>query len=188
MKHIGRIGLISLISLIVFSAHASNYYHNIKKDLREGKQFSIDSFSATIIWSALPVTKELLAGQANEYQKVYQVSNEERDVFYKNLLSKNSKENQSLFFISFYSNNRKFSDLTNKQAHWDVRLKQGEKELRANKIEKLTNPTPFDRLFYPQLDDFSEGYWIWFDVADLNMPYSLTVYGPEAVSTLEWKK
>lgn len=188
MKTISRISLIGFIGLIAFNVHARTYHHSIKKDVRHGKQFSADNFSATLIWSAIPVDDELLKKQANEYQKVYRVSDEERDDFYKKLLTKNSKGAQSLFFVSFYSHNRKFADLTNKQAHWDVRLKYGDRELRPNKIEKLNNPTPFDRLFYPQLDEFSEGYWLWFDTPDLQVPYALTIYGPEAASTLEWKK
>ena len=187
MKKIGPIGLISLIGLmfLIQETHAASYYGTIKKELRKGSQYSTDNFHASLIWSVLPLTDKILRAQAKKYQKVYGVSEAERMEFYESLLKK--KDSKTLFFISFYSYNQKFNDLTSKPAHWDLRLKKAGKEQKPQRIEKNANPTPFDRVFYPQLDYWAAGYFVWFD-GDLDSPYSLILHGPEAHSTLEWKK
>lgn len=181
--------VIPVLLLFSFNAQAKDSYSKIlKKSSRGDEIYKVENLKAFIIWKASPLTDELIAAQTNRYAKSYDPLPEEKENFQKDLFSKRGDE--SLFFISFYSADRKYGDLSNPKAKWDVKLKVNGETLTASRIEKINSPNPLDLLLYPYLTPWSRGYYVWFPInaSRLKTPFSLSVHGAFASSTLSWKK
>lgn len=165
--------------------HAAGYSKTLKKWSRSDRVFLFKELDAAILWNATLLTNELLSAQADRYAKNYDLPVNEREDFLNSLYKK--RDNQVCFFVSFYSHNRHFNDLKNNQAHWDIRLQKDGVLLRPSRIEKINRATPLDEMFYPYLNPWSRGYFVWFET-DLNEEdaSTLSVYGPEASSQLTW--
>ncbi len=164
----------------------SSYLKILKKLSRGGEVYQSQDLRASIIWQASPVTNELIFAQTNRYAKSYDPQPAEKENFQKDLFTK--RGNETLFFISFYSGDRKYGDLSNPKAKWDVRLKMNGEMFTPSRIEKINSPNPLDLLLYPYLTPWSHGYYVWFpmDSSRLNAPFSLSVHGALTKSTLKW--
>lgn len=180
--------LVALCGL-AFAVHAGegSYKKTLKKWTRTDEVYKADDFHAVIIWSATILNDRMLSAQAEKYAKAYNVGVSERDEIFEKLEKK--REGGTLFFVSFYSYDRKFNDLADKRAGWDLRLEAGDSTFRPLHIEKINKPTPLDLLYFPYFDQWSTGYYVRFP-AEAGMqvfPWTLAVHGPKAHSTLVWK-
>lgn len=136
---------------------------------------------AAILWKATPVNDEVLGAQIEEYARIYEPSDA---VEYANERRQHQGKD-SLFFVSFYSGNRPFEDLTNARADWELRLKMGGEVYAPLRFEKIKKHSPLDLRFYPYLNQWSHGYYVWFPrIHDKN--FSLSVRSPYARSELHW--
>lgn len=180
------LGLFFFLSSAVQAKEA--YHRTLQKLTRKDQVYRSQDLKASIIWNATPLTDPLIAAQTHFYAKVYDALPEEKANLHETLLSKRGKE--ALFFVSFYSAERKFGDLANPKARWEVRLKMEEGVLEPSRIEKIGYPNPVEQIFYPYLTPWSRGYYVWFPIpsSGLKTPFSLSVHGAFASSTLTWKK
>jgi len=79
--------------------------------------------------------------------------------------------------------------LINQRAGWDLRLTSGDVSYRPLRLEKFRRPNPLDKIYYPKLGAWSQGYYVWFPTEAGMRPYPwvLSVHGPEANSKLKWE-
>lgn len=163
-----------------------SYKKVLKKWTRSDKVFKTKDFQAAIIWNATLLNDKVFNSQANKYEEVYEKSSSEREEYYNSLIEK--REGSILFFVSFYSDDRKFDDLKNPRAKWDLRLKAGGATFEPLRIEKIRKINPLQQLFYPYMTEWSTGYFVWFpqDASRYSLPYTLSVRGPFASSQLVW--
>ena len=166
---------------------SSSYKKILKKWTHSDTVYRSRDFHAEILWSATWLNDAVLNAQAGWYAKVYDVSDSEKENFLDELIKK--RGDSVLFFISFYNYDRHFDDLTNPRAKWDVRFQAGGLDFRPLRMEKVNRATPLERLFYPYLNSWSRGYYVWFPVEAVNYssPHALSIHGPFASSELVWK-
>lgn len=129
----------------------------------------------------------ILNAQALKYGELYDLSDSEQEDFLNELTRK--QDGAVFFFVAFYNYDRHFDDLANPRAKWDLRLQAGGRDFAPLRLEKVNRPNPLERLFYPYLDSWSRGYYVWFpaEAANDEAPYTLSVHGPFAASKLVWK-
>ncbi|MBI4412524.1 MAG: hypothetical protein HY541_08580 [Deltaproteobacteria bacterium] len=170
-----------------------SYKKTLKKWTHSDTVYRARDFHAEILLSATWLNDAVLNAQAAKYAQVYDVSDSEQDEFLGQLVKK--RDDAVLFFVSFYHYDRHFDDLTDPQAKWDIRLEAGGgatgggRDFRPLRMEKVNRPTPLERLFYPYLDSWSRGYYVWFprEASNYSSPHTLSVHGPFASSELVWK-
>lgn len=179
------------VGVISFSSSSfsksPSYKRVYKKWTRSDSVFGLSDFHASILWSATLLNDQVIEAQAKKFAKAYEVPLNEKEEELKRLKEKRGDE--VLFFVSFYSHDRHFNDLTNKRAKWDLRFEAGEVTYRPVRLEKFTRPNPLDKLYYPSLGPWSHGYYVWFP-AEAGMrphPWVLSVHGPKTRSKLKWK-
>lgn len=181
---------ISLIILLLIpavgSAKFSSYKKVLKKWSRSDKVFRSQDLQAIIIWNATLLNDQMLSSQADQFEKIYDSSQAERNVYYQKLLQK--RDDSIFFFVSFYSDSRKFGDLKNPRSKWNVTLEAGGQTFEPLRIEKVKSPNPLQQKFFPYLSPWAIGYYIWFPLAagNYSLPYSLSVHGPFGASSLSW--
>lgn len=182
-------GLLLLTLLGTHDAYAGSAYKSDLKHATRGDKVYVvkDQLKAAIIWKATLLDQRMLEAQAIEQSRVYQLRDLEQEKILGELKAR--QDDRVLLFVSFYSSDRKFADLTDEKAAWRLTLNAGGREFTPEKIEKNGRTTPLDRLFYPYLDNWSEGYYVWFsgEAARYQRPWKLSVHGPQAHSTLGWK-
>jgi len=167
---------------------SSAYKKTLKAWTRSDKVYITDNFKEAIGWNATLLNDAMLMAQANYYAKVYEISADEKQKKLDEL--KKKKGDEVLVFVSFFSGDRHFDDLTDERAKWDVRLEAGGVTFRPTRIEKISKrANPLDMLYFPYLNNWSRGYYFWFSPqAQLySKPWTLSVHGPEAKSKLVWK-
>ena len=188
-----RIPLLLLSTfLVVFllvgtEASAASYKKSLNRWSRSDSVFVVRDLKAEILWSATFLSDEMIFAQAKAFQKAYRVPADEREEFLATLKTKRGSE--VLFFVSFYSHDHRFDDLTNPLAKWDLRIESGGEAFRPNRVEKIVRLSPLESLFFPYVSPWSKSYYVWFPSEVLNRPFpwNLSIFGPRAHSTLIWK-
>lgn len=166
-------------------AKGPSYKKVLKEWTRNHTVYQSQDFHASILWHATLLNDEMIEAMASYYQKTYNISDEEcaevEDDF------KRKQEGNLLFFVSFYTFDHSFADIQNPRAHWDLRLNVGNNSYKPLRIEKTSKLTPLLQLYFPYLDQWSKGYYVWFSSKNKSEPLELSIHGPEAHSKLEWK-
>lgn len=185
---------LKIIFLIVFltmpllvQGGSPSYKKILKKWTHSDGVYRSRDFHAEIIWSATWLNDPMLEAQSAQYARVYDVSNADEKEFLAALTKK--RDDAVLFFVSFYHHDRHFDDLTDPRGKWDLRLHAGGEDFKPLRMEKVNRANPLERLFYPYLDSWSRGYYVWFprEAANYPSPHTLSVHGPFASSELVWK-
>lgn len=169
-------------------AGSSDYKKILKKWTRSDEVYRAENLKMTIQWHATLLVDSVLSSQAAHYAKVYQISEAEKNQKLAQLKKRKGKE--FLAFVSFYSGEQPFDDLTDEKAKWDLRLSAGGVTFRPTRIEKISKrPTPLDTFYFPYLHNWSRGYYVWFspEVQFYTKPWVLSVHGPKSKSELIWK-
>lgn len=180
--------VLSLAFIPLFAAAKStDYKKTLKKWTRSDRVYKSEDLKASIYWTATLLNNQMIHAQAERYAEAYESSEADKQKIYQELMAK--KNGQTLFFVSFYSGNKKFSDLLNPRADWELRLESGGHTYKSIRLEKIGKTKPADRMYFPYITPWSEGYYVWFDAAAEihESPLKLSVYGPDAHSTLAWK-
>jgi len=172
----------------IFQLHASPYTKTIKKWTKHDEVYRVSDFSARIIWRATPINAEVSEAQTDLYQKLYESDRAEAENFTASILEKG--QGDAMFFVSFYSPEKKFDDWLNPKGYWKIRLKSGDQTWDATHIERISRITPMEARLYPYLIPWATGYYVSFPVSRdrLNGDFSIAVYNPEVSSTLSWSK
>ena len=186
-KHYLNCGLFFLFLALSLNVQAASYKSILKKITRKDQVYQKQDLKANIIWNVSPLTDELIAAQTNRYAKAYDPQPAEKAKFQSDLLAKRGGE--SLFFVSFYSGDRKYGDLSNPKAKWELRFESQGEALAPSRIEKINSPNPVELMLYPYLTPWSRGYYVWFpiDSSRLTSPFLVSLHGATASSTLDWK-
>lgn len=172
---------------IVPTATAASYKKTLDRWTRSDSVFAPRDLKAEILWSATYLSEEMIWAQAQLYQKTYRLPVSDREKFASGLQGKRGDE--ALFFVSFYSHDRRFDDLTNPLAKWDLRLECGGETERPSRIEKIVRLSPLESVFFPDTTPWSKAYYVWFpgEILSRPSPWKLSVFGPRAHSTLVWR-
>lgn len=175
-----------LLPMTVFAGDGS-YKKTLKKWTRSGECYRYQDLHAAIIWNATLLTDEMILAQTKKYAKTYDLKSAGKAAFLESLRQK--RKGGTLFFVSFYSYDRRFSDLKNPEASWDLRLETGESQIKPTHMDPIGRITPLDILLYPYVNVWSRGYYVWFPISieNLSFPVILSVYGPQASSSLTWE-
>ncbi len=166
-------------------AGASSYKKAVKTWSRSESTYRTSDLAATIVWEATYLSDEMLEAQAKEYIKIYHTPVAEQSAVLPQLRSK--REGETLFFVSFYSNDRHFDDLLSQRAGWELRLEVNGQSIKPSHMEKTERATPLQQRMYPYLNSWSRGYYVWFPINDVSFPFTLSLHGPTASSSLLWK-
>lgn len=187
MKIKNIISCVLVLSLVFTPLYAvaksTNYKKNLKKWTRSDRVYKSEDLKASIYWTATLLNNQMIHAQAQRYAEAYESSEADKQKSYQELMAK--KNGQTLFFVSFYSGNKKFSDLLNPRAGWELRLESGGHTYKSVRIEKIGKTKPVDRMYFPYITPWSVGYYVWFPAAAESL--TLSVYGPDSHSTLVWK-
>lgn len=184
--------LFAFLLLVIFltvgtETVAASYKKSLNRWSRSDSVFVVRDLKAEILWSATLLSDEMIVAQAKLFQKTYRVPASEREDFFSTLQKKRGDE--VLYFVSFYSHDHRFDDLTNPLAKWDLRLSSGGEIFRPSRVEKIERLSPLEGLLFPYVGPWSKAYYIWFPQEVLNRPFpwTLEVFGPRAHSSLIWK-
>lgn len=154
---------------------------------RHGEVYSKQDLAAGILWDATNLNTEMTGAQAKIYAKKYALSESDRNTKWDALNSAN--KGRPAFFVSFFSNDKKFYDLTKPDHGWQVTLENNGRKYQPVSIEKVKRPSPETRLYFPYLTHWSIGYWVYFPVGALQngeSNFSLDLRNPNFHSTLHW--
>jgi hypothetical protein len=189
--------ILFIISLFLFSsthveAHSvskakKQYKKVLKKWTKGDKTYQNRNFLATIHWKATLLSDDMLKAQNDLLSHIYEYSENEKSRKYFEV--KNQIDGYTVFFVSFYSGNKRYNDLKNKKAGWEIYLETKNFQIPVSKIEKISKyPTPQEKLLYPYLDSWFKGYYLWFktDQAIDSKEIKLKINSPNARSTLIW--
>ncbi|MDO8519640.1 MAG: hypothetical protein Q7T11_05710 [Deltaproteobacteria bacterium] len=167
-------------------AHAG-YKGTLKKWTREAIRYRSEDLSAILKVKATLLSDSMLKAQAARNAKVYGLSPSEKEVVLEELLRK--RGDAVLFFISFYSADRKYDDLSNPRSGWELRLESPSGKFAPDHFEKINKISPMETMYYPYLDLWSKGYFAWFppEAATSSSPWVLSIRGPSARASLTWK-
>lgn len=177
--------LFFLIFTMTAQAKEPSYKKVLKEWTRTHTVYQSSDFHVSILWNATLLNEEMINAMASYYQKTYNISDEERVEVMADF--KQKQEGELLFFVSFYTSNRSFADIQNPRAHWDLRLNVGPHAYKPLRIEKVSKQTPLLQLYFPYLDQWSKGYYVWFPSESKSEAFELSIHGPQAHSELEWK-
>lgn len=188
MKKILLLSLAFTLLLSTFSVQASSSYKKmIKKWTRYDEVYRVSDFSARIIWYATPINAMVSQAQEDLYREMYESSESEAAKF-ANSISQKAK-GDAVFFISFYSAEKRFDDWLNPKGYWKIRLRSNGETWDGKVVEKISKITPLEKRLYPHLIPWATGYYISFPVSadKIQSDFSISVYNPEVSSTLKWK-
>lgn len=171
-------GILSFSSL----SFAASYKSTLRKWTRSDRVYKSEDLNATLLWTATLLSPEMVAAQKGEFARVYDT----QDI---SSMPLRSDEDGILFYISFYSEDSRHDDLSQKGNAWQLRLKAGDEDFAPIRVEKVDKPAPLDRLFYPYMEIWSRGYYVWFprEARHQSKPWTLSVHGPFSHSKLIWK-
>lgn len=176
----------TLVSPQFSIAKKFNYAKHLKEWTRDHERFQRKDFHASLKWHATLLSQKYLKAQAREAANIYDYNSEEKDKFLEKQIVK--FHDKIVFFVSFYAYNYNFSDLSTKNANWQVRLLVDGKKIKPSKIEKIPKPDPILKRFFPYVNPWSRHYFIYFD--DLKPEQfekvSLKVNGPSGFDQLDW--
>jgi len=172
--------LFFLITTSAFSAPSKSYKKIFKSHSKTKTFYQKDNMRALVIFKSTHITDELCAEQKKELRRIYKLSIEESPVC--------PKDNKStLFFVSFYADASMLKDLMNKKSDWELTLETGSGLYRPSQIEKMGKPTAINVHLYPTLDQWSNGYYVWFPVNSSSAKMTLSLRSPYAKTDLVWK-
>ncbi|OGQ07978.1 MAG: hypothetical protein A3G32_07570 [Deltaproteobacteria bacterium RIFCSPLOWO2_12_FULL_40_28] len=176
--------LIPLVFLS-YSLDAKENYRRVQKKLTRSDQvYRLKDLNAVILWSATYLSDELLNSEAGWIAKHYNLSQTEKADKLGELNAQ--KDEMGYFFVSFFSDQKKFSDLANPRDGWDLRLETAGERHKPVRIQKVKKPSPLEMKLYPYINSWSENYYVWFPI-NPSTPFQLAVYGPKGKSHLLWK-
>lgn len=168
-----------------YSLDAKENYRKVQKKLTRSDQvYRLKDLNAVILWNATYLSDELLNSQTEWLAQRYNLSQAEKENKLDELNSQ--KDEMGYFFVSFFSDQKKYSDLANPRDGWDLRLEIGDKRYKPVRIQKVKKPSPLETKLYPYINPWSENYYVWFPVSP-SKPFQLAVYGPRGKSHLLWK-
>lgn len=165
MKHFKLILVFVMTLCCAFAQHAQakkdkDYEKALKQWNRHDEVYRSSDLAATILWDATWLNPEMLDAQASLFARRYNLSASEESAKRLELESKN--RGYAVFFISFFTQDRKFNDLANPAHGWQMTLESGGKKYKPLYIEKIKRPVPEDLLYYPHITHWSVGYRVSF--------------------------
>ena len=187
MKKIIPILVLLGICLILPPAEAASpYKKTLKKWTRTDTTYRTSDLQEIVGLRATLLTDEMIEAQGRLHAKVYRLGAADELAVKEGIKAK--RGSGTLFFVSFYGGERRFADLTNPKAGWDLRLTVGSHTYLPEKITPISFPhTPVDLMNYPYLDVWDRGYFILFPVSWKNpADFKMAVYGPQGGAELEW--
>lgn len=188
----------SLIFLFSGLAHSSSpslyrgkkaYKKVLKKWTEKDKVYQGKNFVAAIHWEVTLLSPDMIKAQSEYYQKIYQTSEDKYNSFDQ---IKKDAEKYTLFFVSFYSGERKYNELSDPKAGWRIALSDRVDTYDSPIIQKLgKHSLPLHRLFYPYQTNWSQGYYLKFPKIHidnkLDREINLSIFSPIGNSTLIWQ-
>jgi len=175
------------VSISLSASAGPNYKKVLKKWTRSHHIYSPQNFNASLLWHATLLNTEMKQSQKNRTHQAYDVDG--HSVHSADLMIPGLDASHTVFFVSFYSQERRFDDFLDSQKTWSLNLEWCGNFYQP-KIEKLAkNPSPLVRLLYPYLDVWSKTYLVSFDIPPSSCTKELTLHlsGPVARSELTWK-
>lgn len=178
-----------LVVLLLAAPHvqAASYKSTLKEWTRSAVKYRSQDLIAILQMKATLLNDTMLRAQAAKNAKTYDLIPEDREGVLTDLEQK--RGDAVLFFISFYSSDRKYDDLANPRCGWDLRLENKEGIFHPERIEKVNKLSPLEIMYYPYLNPWSKGYFVWFpaEAASSSTPWVLSVHGTSAHADLTWK-
>lgn len=101
---------------------------------------------------------------------------------------KSDTSNNSQFFLSFYSPNRKRNKLDQKASDWKIILKTSSSEIEG-KVKYEDNISDHTKVFYPNIEHWGKAYKVTFPIATSqleNTPFEVVLMGPEGMASFKY--
>jgi hypothetical protein len=189
MKIFRSIFVVSLAVLVFCACAGTRAKHVYRAVLHEwtrsGEAFQSELLFISVKWHASLLSPDLLLAQANEVGNVYQAG-DERDAF---LASESTRYRGTIsFFVSFYSFEHKYSDLSREDCSWKLSLVDHGARSTPLTIQKIHTLTPLQRYLFPYVDTWSSFYIVSFPRAASTNYHGLelSIRGPDGSSHLDW--
>lgn len=161
------------------------YRKVLKNWTRQREEFQRDDLYSSLRWYATLQSPEFIQAKSNYMNDIYLYRGEERQ----KLADQESQKFSAVtgFFISLYSYDYKYSDLTRKDSYWKLYLEVNGKRYEPVSIERIDKLTPLYQVLYPYSDLWSRYFYVYFPKIDMeNVELKLFVAGPTSRSELKW--
>lgn len=166
----------------------SNYRQAFKKWSRHQELYQREDFYASVSWNVVLLSDSFLESLADEVTRIYNYEDGEGEQYLNQQIEKYG--NHPSFFVGFYAYDQTSSDLSVKNHVWKIRLVVDGKRFEPVRIDKVSSPTPLDKVVFPFIRPWADHYYLHFPEADLENAHEvfLTIHGPNAEGKLDWTK
>lgn len=171
----------------LFKNPAKKTYRKIlKKWTRNREEYQRDDFYSSLTWYATLQSPEMIEAKSDYMSQIYAFKQEKRDELF---LAEQKKFSQyTAVYLSLYSYDFKYSDITRKDAYWKLYLDVGDVRYEPVKIEKIEKLTPLYQTLYPYSDIWSRYFYVYFPKVDYaHQQIKLIIAGPTSRSELIWE-
>lgn len=177
-----------LIISFVGNADALNnkgYSKVYKKWTRQEIKYSKQDFGPSILWEATLLSDDMIRNQAAYLASIYSLDDDEEKAKYEEL--KTQLKNHLAFFINFYTDQKKYADISNERHGWQLLLHRNGQKIEPLSIDKFKKPTPEQLAFYPNRIQWQTGYLVVFPVdSGIDEGIQLSLHHISGESTLSW--
>lgn len=157
-----------------------SYRTQLQDASRRAEVFDFNSLRAELVWSAVHVSDAMRDARLKREAELRHMTPQETRRFIPKLWHAHG----TVFYVGFFAP-RDAKALEASDAYWRVELKDSQGRVhRATRLEQ-TPISPLDRKLFPDLDYWSKAYFVVFP-QEFEPPFSLTLYGLNATSTLQW--
>ena len=166
----------------------SSYHKAFKRWNRHQELYQREDFYASISWNVVLLSDSFLDSMADEVARIYNYGPEESDHYLRG--QKEKYGGHPSFFVSFYAYDPTSSDLSVEKTVWKIRLLVDGKRFEPVRVDKISSPTPLDKVLFSFIRPWADHYYLHFPEVDLEnaQDVSLTIHGPNAKGSLDWTK
>lgn len=161
-----------------------SYRSVLKEATRHDRSYGVDNLEMRLAWSATHLSAAFRQARRAKLAKDLDWSEEER----REALLEDERDLKKFdeFFVGIYAGSSAWPEIGKETGRWRFALEQGEREVRAVSIEKVTI-TEVERELYSYLDKWSRGYRIRFPkFLQEGEPFILKMQGVPAKSELHF--
>lgn len=163
-----------------------SYKKALKQHTESQEIYQREDFHASLSWHATWLKPAFLEAMSYEHAKIYNLNSNERITYLKDL--QREYADFDVFFVSFYSYDRKESDLASLRTVWKLRLEgEGDQYYSPAKFEKVAKPNTYLKRMFPYINTWSNHYYVFFPKSGFGKSAKLSVRGPTGKGHLTWK-
>lgn len=179
-----KIGLALLALTFTLPLEAAGYRSLLRKSTRSKQWYSTQTFQANVIWKATYFSPEFRRAFAKKHAKKNFLGPLESAQYMAKQEEKQSRVDE--FFVGLYARKDYRSLALGENSFWEVVLINEKGEAVEPESIEFVEITPYERIMFPYLDRWSQGYRVLFPKTELGSHFKLSLRSVLGESVLKW--